>query len=125
MRWLKICGAAAVILPWVMAGVATAGTAASMVAQNQATQHAKGAAEAQQTFANAASAEATKIGPAQTSPAVQDQASTLAVANKKRQAALAAGMVSTFGPNGQPPPPASLVSAPQAFATGMKTTLGS
>lgn len=119
-----MCGPAALVVPWVMAGVATAGTAASMIQTNQATQHAKGAAEAQQTAANAANAEAAKIGPAQTSPVVSDSAASAQAQARKRQAAMAAGMVSTIGTSGQgiSGTPASL--QPQAYATGMKTALG-
>lgn len=101
-----------------------AATTASAIQQNQQTQHLKGAAQAQATEAAAAQAQATKIGPPQTSPVVTDQSAAITAANKKRQAAMASGMMSTFGPNGNPPAPPSLVSAPQAFATGMKTALG-
>ena len=97
---------------------------ASLIENNQATQHAKGAAQAQQTAANAAQAQATAIGPAQTASATLNNAPALAAAARKRQLAMAAGMMSTIGPNGMQPQPASLVSQPQAFATGMKTALG-
>lgn len=117
-----MCVAAAILVPSL---IAAAGTTATMVSQNQQTQHAKGAAEASQTAQNAEQAKATAIGPTQTSPVVQDQSATLMAANKKRQLALSAGMMSTFGPSGNPPAAPSLVSAPQAFASGMKTALGS
>jgi hypothetical protein len=91
--------------------------------QNQQLQHAKGAAQAAATEAAQAKIDSTKIGPPQTSPAVSDAASQAEAQAKKRRVALAAGMMSTIGTSGSGAPP-SLVSPPQAFATGMKTMLG-
>lgn len=118
-----MCGPAAIVVPWVLAAATTAGTAASIVQANQATQHAKGAAQAEATQADAANAEATKIGPAQTSPAVSDAAATVQAQAKKRQAALAAGVMSTVGSGGSGYGTAPTLQ-PQAYAAGMKTALG-
>jgi len=116
-----MCAPAAVLVP---ALITAAATTATMVEANQQTQHAKGAAEAAATQQAQAQKDAAKTGPAQTSPVVQDQSAQIIAANKKRQQALAAGMMSTFGPGANLPQPPSLVSTPQAFATGMKTALG-
>lgn len=107
----------------VVAAIAVGSAIYSAVQQNQQTQHAKGASEAQATAAAAQQAQATKIGPAQTATPI-DQSATIAAATAKRKAAMAAGIQSTIGAQGTQGAPPSLVSQPQAFATGVKTALG-
>ena len=105
--------------------VAAAGTTASMVSQNQQTQHAKGAAQAQQTVANAQAAQAAKIGPTQvTTPT--DSGQMQAQANAKRLAAMRAGILSTVGAGGMGggTAPAAKPAQPMAYASGTKTYLG-
>lgn len=79
--------------------------------------------EASTTEAAKATQEAAKIGPVQTSPAVTDISAKIQAEARKRRNTLAAGILSTIGtsPKGTT---GTLVSKPQAFASGMKTALG-
>jgi hypothetical protein len=106
---------------WAVAAVTAATTTYSAVSQNQQAQHAKGAAQAMQTAANA---EALKTGPVQktgATPSGNDQAT--AAAQARKAAAMRAGIMSTIGPGlgsiGNTTP-----NMPAAYATGMKTALG-
>lgn len=108
-----MCAAAAVPL-----AIAALTTTATAVMQNQAVQHAKGAAEAQQKIA---SETAAKTGPAQTTGPTPDNSQAAAAAQARKAAAMRAGIMSTIGPNlgslGNTTPN-------MAYATGMKTALG-
>lgn len=107
-----------------MAALMVASTTGSMVMQNQQIQHAKGAAEAQQTAANAAAEEAAKVGPAQTSTVTTNDTSSLAAAEAKRKSALRRGILSTIATSGSGVKTGESSSQPAAYAPGSKTTLG-
>jgi hypothetical protein len=113
--------APAVAAAWIMAGTTAAATTATLVAQNQATQHAKGAAEAQ-----AAALKANPYGPSgppQQATAVQTNP-IISQANKL--SSLRRGVLSTVGTNpwGIKGSDLATLGQPAAYAAGQKVALG-
>lgn len=107
--------------PIIAAGVALVGQA---VLQNQQVQHARGAAQAQQTAADAAAKAQGAIGPAAvpTAPTISSDVVNAQDAQRRKNA-LRAGLVSTLGPNPLGSTGSS-TSAPVAYGSGGKTALG-
>jgi hypothetical protein len=98
--------------PISMTALATAAISVPMITGNQATQHAKGAVQAQTDAANAA---AKAIGPTQTTSNPSTASTAFQAQDRaRRAAALRQGMMSTIGTSPQGIPP----------ITGGKTTLG-
>lgn len=105
--------------------IAIATTTATAVMSNQATQHAKGAAEAQAKQAADAATAQGAIGPGQNPNNPNTATATIAAQDAaRRKAALQAGMVSTIGTGNFSTPGAPAAKPPQAYGAGNKTTLG-
>jgi len=112
-----VCSPAAI--PYVLVATAAAASTTQAVMANQTAQHAKGAAQAQETAAKNAEREQGKIGPSAT--AAPPKPDFNGQEEQRRKAALRAGLLSTVGTS-----PTGAKGTPNIYEprAGGKTLLG-